>query len=95
MTVVVLDSVPAIGTHYATVFSTLEWGFTLLFNVECIARLVCVRHPLRCARSFFGVVDLVSLLPTYPAFLLPGTHVLVDVRVLRLLRIFRVSKLIA
>ncbi len=95
VTVVVLDSVPAIGTRYATVLGALEWGFTLLFTVEYIARLVCVRRPLRYARSFFGVVDLVSLLPTYLALLLPGTHVLVDVRVLRLLRIFRVFKLTA
>ena len=88
--VVVLDSVPAVGTRYATVLGVLEWGFTLLFTAEYIARLLCVRHPLRYARSFFGVVDLLSVLPTYLALLLPGTHVLVDVRVLRLLRIFRV-----
>ncbi len=93
--VVVLDSVPAIGTRYATALGVLEWGFTLLFTAEYIARLLCVRHPLRYARSFFGVVDLLSVLPTYLALLLPGTHVLVDVRVLRLLRIFRVFKLTA
>ena len=84
VTVVVLDSVPAIGTRYATVLGALEWGFTLLFTVEYIARLVCVRRPLRYARSFFGVVDLVSLLPTYLALLLPGTHVLVADRDLKL-----------
>ncbi len=93
--VVVLDSVPAVGTRYAKLLGVLEWGFTLLFTAEYIARLLCVRHPLRYARSFFGVVDLLSVLPTYLALLLPGTHVLVDVRVLRLLRIFRIFKLTA
>jgi voltage-gated potassium channel len=93
--VVMLDSVPAISARFAGVLTALEWGFTLLFTMEYLARLACVRHPTRYARSFFGIVDLLSVLPTYLALLLPGTHVLVDVRVLRLLRIFRVFKLTA
>ena len=93
--VVILDSVPAVSARFAGVLNVLEWGFTLLFTLEYLARLACVRHPTRYARSFFGIVDLLSVLPTYMALLLPGTHVLVDVRVLRLLRIFRVFKLTA
>lgn len=93
--VVMLDSVPAIRERYALPLSVLEWSFTLLFTGEYVARLVCVRHPWRYARSFFGVVDLLSVLPTYLALLLPGTHVLADVRVLRLVRVFRVFKLTA
>ena len=55
----------------------LEWGFTLLFNVEYIARLVCVERPFRYATSFFGLVDLASVLPMYVALLVPGSHVLI------------------
>ena len=67
----------------------LEWFFTLLFTVEYIARLLCVRHPLRYARSFFGIIDLLAILPTYLALFVPELHALIDVRVLRLLRVFR------
>ena len=93
--VVVLDSVEAISREHAALFDALEWAFTLMFSVEYIARLACVRKPLRYARSFFGVVDLLAVLPAYLALLVPGTHVLLDVRVLRLLRIFRILKLAA
>ena len=91
--VVVLDSVPAIGTRYAHVMTVLEWTFTILFTVEYIARLLCIRRPLRYATSFYGVIDLVSVLPTYLSLLLPGSQVFLDVRILRLLRVFRIFKL--
>ena len=93
--VVMLDSVPAVGNRYGTLFDVLEWGFTLAFTVEYIARLLCVNRPLRYARSFFGVIDLVSVLPTYLAFFFPELHALIDIRVLRLLRTFRILKLVA
>ncbi|WP_413769392.1 ion transporter, partial [Vibrio vulnificus] len=60
-----------------------------------VLRLVCVRQPLRYATSFFGIVDLVAILPTYLALLFPELHALIDVRVLRLLRVFRIFKLTA
>jgi voltage-gated potassium channel len=91
--VVVLDSVPALSNRYGSWINILEWGFTLLFTLEYIARLVCVRRPGRYARSFFGVIDLLSVLPTYLALVVPEAHLFIDVRVLRLLRIFRVFKL--
>lgn len=91
--VVVLDSVPEIGARYASVMTALEWTFTLLFTVEYIARLVCIRRPGRYATSFYGVIDLVSVLPTYLSLLLPGSQVFLDVRILRLLRVFRIFKL--
>jgi voltage-gated potassium channel len=91
--VVILDSVPAIYSQYSGVTSVLEWGFTLLFTVEYIARLVCVQRPVRYARSFYGIIDLVSVLPTYLSLLLPGSQVFLDVRILRLLRVFRIFKL--
>ena len=90
--IVVLDSVPAIYSQYSHVTSVLEWGFTILFTVEYIARLVCVQRPVRYARSFYGIIDLVSVLPTYLS-LLPGSQVFLDVRILRLLRVFRIFKL--
>jgi len=91
--VVILDSVPAIYSQYSGVTSVLEWGFTLLFTIEYIARLVCVQRPLRYARSFYGIIDVVSVLPTYLSLLLPGSQVFLDVRILRLLRVFRIFKL--
>ena len=90
---VVLDSVPAIGERYAAQMSALEWSFTVFFTLEYIARLVCVQRPLRYARSFYGVIDLVSVMPTWISLLVPGSQVFLDVRILRLLRIFRILKL--
>jgi voltage-gated potassium channel len=91
--VVVLDSIEVVRARELAALDILEWIFTLLFTAEYIGRLLCVERPLRYAFSFFGVVDLVSILPTYLAFFLPGFHVLVDVRILRTLRIFRILKL--
>mgnify|MGYP003350750528 CR=1 FL=1 len=91
--VVVLDSVESIHQRHASLFTVLEWSFTALFTLEYLARLACVRHPMRYARSAFGVIDLLAVLPTYLAFFTPGLHALIDVRVLRLLRVFRIFKL--
>ncbi len=91
--VVIIDSVQPMQDRFGGVFSVLEWGFTLLFTIEYALRLACVRHPLKYAFSFFGVIDLLSLLPTYLAMLMPEAHYLIDVRILRLLRVFRVFKL--
>jgi voltage-gated potassium channel len=91
--VVVADSMPNIGRRHRALFEAIEWGFTVLFTIEYVARLLCVRHPLRYAGSLFGVVDLIAVLPTYLAFFFPGLHALIDVRILRLLRIFRILKM--
>jgi voltage-gated potassium channel len=91
--VVILESVQVLAARHSLVFDALEWAFTLLFTVEYLARLACVRHPMRYALSFFGIVDLLSVLPTYLAFFIPEIHALLDVRILRLLRIFRILKL--
>lgn len=95
VTVVVIDSVITPDSSWGTVFEIAEWGFTLLFTVEYVLRLLCVRQPLRYATSFFGIVDLIAILPTYLALLFPELHALIDVRVLRLLRVFRIFKLTA
>ena len=91
--VVMMDSVSAYSGREAPILRALEWMFTLLFTVEYIARLACVERPSRYARSFFGLVDLVSVLPTYLAVLFPPAHALINVRVLRMLRVFRILKL--
>jgi voltage-gated potassium channel len=93
--IVVLGSVEAINAGYSGLFAALEWVFTIAFTLEYIARLMCVRKPMRYALSFYGVIDLLALLPTYLALLVPEVHALIDVRVLRLLRVFRIFKLTA
>ena len=93
--VVLADSVQSLGTRYGAEFQMLEWLFTALFTIEYVTRLSCVRHPWRYATSFFGIVDLLSVLPTYLALLVPEAQALIDVRILRLLRVFRVLKLAA
>lgn len=91
--VVSLESVTSIRLRYGWLLVALEWVFTILFTVEYILRLLCTRYPLAYARSFFGVVDLLSVLPTYIGLFITGTHYLLVVRILRLLRVFRVLKL--
>lgn len=93
--VVMLETVQGLTDRYGAILQALEWMFTLLFTVEYLARLACVERPLRYARSFFGVVDLASVLPMYLATFVPGLHVLIDIRVLRMLRAFRILKLTA
>jgi voltage-gated potassium channel len=91
--VVMADSVQVWHVRYRTAFASIEWVFTALFTLEYLARLVSVDRPLRYALSFFGIVDLVAVLPTYLALIFPEMHALIDVRVLRLLRIFRIFRL--
>lgn len=94
VTVVVLDSEAALHARWGRWFYVAEWGFTLLFTIEYAVRLAVVRRPLAYARSFYGIIDLLSVLPTYLSLLLPGSQALLVVRVLRILRIFRVLKLL-
>ncbi|MCW5662724.1 MAG: ion transporter [Piscinibacter sp.] len=91
--IVVLDSVASIGARFESAFKWAEWGFTVLFTAEYLARLACVRRPGRYATSVFGIIDLLAVLPTWLALLAPELHALIDVRILRLLRIFRVLKM--
>ena len=91
--VVMLDSVATIRDRFGPVLSLLEWFFTILFTLEYAARFLSVGRPLRYALSFFGVVDLLSILPTFLSLLFAGAQSLLVIRVFRLLRIFRVLKL--
>ena len=92
--VVMLDSVAEVRAAHGRLLLGAEWFFTIVFTVEYVLRLLCVGRPLRYARSFFGVVDLVAIAPTYVSLVLPGAQVLLVVRVLRILRVFRVLKLV-
>jgi len=92
--VVMLDSVSVFHFSYARLFLLLEWFFTILFTVEYLLRLYCIGRPGKYAVSFYGVVDLLSILPTYISLLLPAGKYFLVLRVLRLLRVFRVLKLV-
>jgi voltage-gated potassium channel len=90
---VILESVRSVRLQYGDLLYTLEWLFTILFTIEYVLRLLSVRHPLRYATSFFGVVDLLAIIPTYLSILVPGSQYLLVIRILRLLRVFRLLKL--
>ena len=91
--VVMFDSVPAIHARLGVGFTVLEWMFTLLFTAEYVMRILVVRRPLRYVFSFFGIIDFISIMPTWLAFFMPELAFLIDVRLLRLLRVFRILKL--
>jgi voltage-gated potassium channel len=93
VTVVLLDSVASVRARVGPTLRALEWGFTVLFTIEYIFRLATVRRPLRYARSAYGVIDLLAILPSYVSLIFPGGQSLLVVRLLRLLRVFRVLKL--
>lgn len=88
-----LESVASINAKYGQMLRDTEWVFTILFTIEYVFRLIAVRRPSRYARSFFGIVDFVSIIPTYLSIIIPGAQTLLIVRVLRLLRLFRIFKL--
>lgn len=91
---VMLESVTPIRREHGPLLRAIEWGFTALFSIEYLLRIVAVRRPARYARSFFGLVDLLAVLPTYLSVLLPGAQSLITIRALRLLRAFRILKLV-
>jgi len=91
---VMLSSVEELNLLHHKLFNYLEWCFTALFSIEYIVRLIAVRKPLLYARSTFGLIDLLSIIPSYIALLMPGAEYLLIVRILRLLRIFRIFKLV-
>ena len=91
--VVMLESVESIREAYGHLLLIAEWVITILFTIEYGLRLVCARRPSRYALSFFGIVDLLAILPTYFMILFPGSQRLTVIRSLRLLRAFRIFKL--
>lgn len=90
---VMIDSVETLRSQYRHILYLAEWFFTLIFTLEYLLRLLAVRRPLLYARSFFGFIDLLSILPTYLGLLLPSVEYMLTLRILRMLRIFRILKL--
>jgi len=88
-----LESVEAIDNVYHSQLIMIEWFFTILFSIEYILRLYSTEHSVKYSTSFFGIVDLLAILPTYISIFVPGAQSLLVIRGLRLLRIFRVFKL--
>jgi voltage-gated potassium channel len=92
--VVMLESVAGIRQEYGPVLVAMEWSFTIAFTMEYLLRLYCVGQPLRYAGSFYGVVDLLAIIPTYLSVFVLGTQYLLVIRTIRILRVFRVLKLV-
>ena len=90
---VMAESVDWARVRYGQALYAAEWVFTVLFTIEYVLRLYCVRRRRHYAVSFFGVVDLLAIIPTYLSVLLPGAQYLLVIRMLRILRVFRVLKL--
>lgn len=90
---IVLESIHSLQERYILLFHVIEWIVTIIFTIEYMLRLMIVRRPWNYAKSFFGVIDLLSILPSYISLLIPGSQFLMAIRILRLLRVFRIFKL--
>ncbi len=91
---VLLESVDSLAQQYKKEFLILEWSFTIVFTIEYLLRLYCVYKPLKYARSFYGIIDLLAIIPTYLTLFFTNTHYFAVIRGLRLLRVFRIFKLV-
>ncbi|MCB0380707.1 MAG: ion transporter [Flavobacteriales bacterium] len=91
--VVMLESIPQLGVRFADEFLVVEWVLTVLFSIEYLLRIWITHQPIRYVFSFWGIIDLLSILPTYLSLFITGYHYLLIVRIFRLLRVFRVLKL--
>ena len=94
--VIMAESIDGINDKHESTLETIEWTITVLFTIEYLLRLYCVDRPLRYATSFFGIIDLLSILPSWCVFLAPAQKNIADfaiIRALRLLRMFRILKL--
>ncbi len=93
VTVVILESVKSIESEYGYLLKSLEWFFTVVFTIEFVTRLAVVKKKRRYLFSFFGIVDLLSILPTYLELFVAGSGHFIIIRILRLLRMFRIFKM--
>ena len=91
--VVFLESISELKLKYGDIFFILEWVFTILFSIEYVLRIICVQRPHKYIFSFYGIIDLLAILPTYLSLLIAGSQYLIVIRILRLLRVFRIFKL--
>jgi voltage-gated potassium channel len=92
--IVMLESVPRIDRNYHQFLNVSEWVVTILFTIEYILRVVCIKRPIKYVTSFFGVIDLLSTIPKYLSFFIGGSQFMTAFRALRLLRVFRILKLV-
>ena len=90
---VFLESIRSVREVLGPQLMRAEWTFTILFTIELALRLIAVKRPARYLLSFYGIVDLLAILPTYLSLFVPGTQYLLTIRILRILRIFRILKL--
>jgi voltage-gated potassium channel len=91
--VVILESIDSLQSNYHFLFRTIEWVITILFLIEYVLRIYTVNKPIYYILSFYGIIDLLAILPSFLAFFITGGQALVVVRALRLLRVFRIFKL--
>jgi len=92
--IVIAESIPQYNRQFYAFFYTVEWVLTILFSIEYIIRIFTHPKPLRYIFSFWGIIDLLAILPTYLDFFFSGTHYLLTVRIFRLLRVFRILRLV-
>lgn len=92
--VVMLDSVQALKARYGPVFYAIEWFFTIIFTIEYIFRLICIKRPQKYVFSVLGMIDLLAIIPSYLSIVVSGAQSLLVLRALRLLRIFRIFRLV-
>ncbi|MEF3254588.1 MAG: ion transporter [Deferribacterales bacterium] len=88
-----LESIDTFHVKFKNIFLILEVFFTVIFTIEYLLRIYCIKKPLKYMTSFFGIIDLLSFLPSYLEIFFPGIHYIISIRVLRLLRIFRILKM--
>jgi len=94
VTTVMLESVESISSIYGKELRYIEWSFTILFTLEYVARLIAIGKPFKYVFSFYGIIDFISIIPTYIGLFITGTHTLSIIRSIRLLRVFRILKLV-
>ncbi|MCB9358997.1 ion transporter, partial [Candidatus Woesearchaeota archaeon] len=90
---VVLESVPSFQAAHGSLFRVIEWTFTILFTIEYALRIYCIKKPKSYIFSFFGIIDFLSIIPTYLSLMFVGAQMFLVLRILRLLRVFRILKL--
>lgn len=91
--VVMLESVSSIEAKFGGILRATDWFFTIIFTIEYGFRLYCAKSSVRYAKSFFGIIDLLAIIPTYVSIIIPGSRYFLTIRTLRVLRIFRILKL--
>src|SRR5690606_9119767 len=92
--VIMLETIPNFDTRFHKELYVLEWIFTILFTLEYLLRIFCTKKPFKYIFSFYGIIDLLAILPMYFSFFFVGSNIFSSIRTLRLLRLFRILKLV-